>query len=69
LSRPHLGNYVAIEITDPAGKASGSVFLPGSPGPNEMLSCAYIPAARDAYREFLGGAPLDPATDCRVLSR
>jgi hypothetical protein len=69
LSRPHLGNYVPIDITDPAGKASGSVFLPGSLEPNQMLWCAYIPAAMAAYREFLDGAPLSPATDCRVLSQ
>jgi hypothetical protein len=69
------GNYVAIEIADPAGKAAVSVFLPGSAGPNLMVSCAYIPAATEAYRLFREGSlepgaslPPGPPEDCRAIA-
>jgi hypothetical protein len=69
------GNYVAIEITDPAGKAAVSVFLPGSAGPNLMVSCAYIPAATETYRLFREGSlepgaslPPGPPEDCRAIA-
>jgi len=56
------GNYVEMQVLDAAGAVVVDISSPGSLGPNQLTSCAYIAAARKAAEAFWGASL--PPSEC-----